>query len=335
MRISLLSDTAPPPINPRLQYCIEAMVFEEFDRNGDAIRTAIGNAGKLDASYLPNDIERDLKASLDLAGQTFDKLATIRETELAVDKAAPAYRPILRQVRRAEQDIAKIDVVLAEHRTRLSRIRDSEDNAEDRRQRLQERMADREAEREALAASIPAAWEETHKTFAVLQTDEDKARAEYRRGVDRAYEPIVEIIALLERTPELAELGEELKELGTQLGLPAADLEAKVQDLTKKLNPIPGTDDIRDELQAMRKLLRGSAADPAKLKEAYDEGAAPYESERARRTRAQSELLPGLTAYEASIRETIGLRKQPRLTEDSALEIARCASSHRDVSLNF
>jgi hypothetical protein len=336
MRISLLSDTAPPPINPRLQYCIETMVFNEFDRNGDAIRAAIDKAGKLDTGYLPKEMQRGLKSSLDLASATFDKLATIRSAEQAVDEAAPAYRPVLRTVRRIEQDVAKIDVVLAELTTRLNRVRDGERNADQRRQALKTRIAARKAERAALVATIPAGWEDIHKIFAKLQTAEDKARADYRRGVDKAYEPITEYIAVIEAAERLAPAVDTLKAMGPALDSEAPDvMEGKVQELVKQLNPVPGTSDIRDELSDLRKALKSRTPKPDKVREAYDKAVAALDADMAWRGRAAGELLPGLKTYEAAIRETIGLRKQPRLLKDAALEIASCSSSHRDISLNF
>ena len=53
------------------------------------------------------------------------------------------------------------------------------------------------------------------------------------------------------------------------------------------------------------------------------------------RRAAQATLLPGLQAYEASIRYSIGLRQQPRLPREQALELVGCTAQHRDISLSF
>ena len=66
-----------------------------------------------------------------------------------------------------------------------------------------------------------------------------------------------------------------------------------------------------------------------------DEAIAAYQADLAWRQRAAAELRGGLETYEAAIRETIGLRKQPRLPGDQAVAIASCNSGHRDISLNF
>jgi hypothetical protein len=60
-----------------------------------------------------------------------------------------------------------------------------------------------------------------------------------------------------------------------------------------------------------------------------------YEDELAWRQDALVEIEPGLSSYEAAIRDTIGLRQQPRLPDDIALRVAGCSADHRDVSLSF
>jgi len=65
------------------------------------------------------------------------------------------------------------------------------------------------------------------------------------------------------------------------------------------------------------------------------EGLKQFEAEVEWRQRAAQDLLAELVAYETAIRDTIGLRSQPRLNSDQATEVASCLSIHRDISLNF
>ena len=62
---------------------------------------------------------------------------------------------------------------------------------------------------------------------------------------------------------------------------------------------------------------------------------AKYDAQLVWRKRAVVELLPGLQQYDATIRDTIGLRQQPRLPREQALFVAACNAGHRDISLNF
>ena len=51
--------------------------------------------------------------------------------------------------------------------------------------------------------------------------------------------------------------------------------------------------------------------------------------------RAARELDFGLAAYEAALRETIGIRQLERLPTRIAKPVATCMSHHRDISLSF
>ena len=53
------------------------------------------------------------------------------------------------------------------------------------------------------------------------------------------------------------------------------------------------------------------------------------------RLRAKQQLLPVLNEFDALIRNNIGLRLQPGLTNDQAKNIAACLANHKDISLAF
>ena len=53
------------------------------------------------------------------------------------------------------------------------------------------------------------------------------------------------------------------------------------------------------------------------------------------RAKAEKELLPQLNKFDDSIKNTIGLRLQEKLTKEQAKYVAACRSTHTDVSLNF
>ena len=53
------------------------------------------------------------------------------------------------------------------------------------------------------------------------------------------------------------------------------------------------------------------------------------------RKKAEKELLPQLIIFDDSIKDTIGLRLQEKLTKEQAKFVAKCNSIHRDISLNF
>jgi len=60
-----------------------------------------------------------------------------------------------------------------------------------------------------------------------------------------------------------------------------------------------------------------------------------YLNEKEWRAVAEKKLLPQLVVFDNSIKDTIGLRLQERLTKEQAKFVASCRSIHRDISLNF
>ena len=46
-------------------------------------------------------------------------------------------------------------------------------------------------------------------------------------------------------------------------------------------------------------------------------------------------MLTGLSAYDQAIRMNIGLRQQPKLSKEQALDVAACMANPRDLTLQF
>ena len=67
----------------------------------------------------------------------------------------------------------------------------------------------------------------------------------------------------------------------------------------------------------------------------YETALAQWGAEIRWRSQAAQSVLPGLQAYQAALRGSIGLRLQPRLTDDQADYVAACQSTHKDLSLYF
>ncbi|NMM43989.1 TRAP transporter large permease subunit [Rhodospirillaceae bacterium KN72] len=339
-RMSLLSETAPPPANPRLQICIENYVEEQFAANGDSLRAAIDAARGWDMSGLPKPMQRDISKALDLASQSFGALADARATTAAIDEAAVDYRPILTETRRIEADIALHDKHIEEAQQEFDRAKRMEgDEAAERAARLTETLARLKAEREALLAAAPENWEAAHKEFAKLLSAEKKAYLGYRRTVDSAYEPIAVAIRTLKGGEELQALQETVAGLaGTIREKTPEEVEDAFKDVESMVGDVEGAGDIRTALSKARRAMRVTSSNPADPETALQEHANAMELLKADiewRTEAASSLLAQMEAYEEAIRSTIGLRQQQRLPREVALYVASCNSGHRDISLYF
>ncbi|MBB98145.1 MAG: C4-dicarboxylate ABC transporter permease [Rhodobacteraceae bacterium] len=335
-RSSLLSETAPPPLNPRLQYCMENYVQEQFAENGADIRAAIQTAKALDLSYVPEDLREDLAESFDKAEESLTLMSQIAEAEAAVAVAAVDYRPLHVTVRAIERDIRRIDERITDLELIVRRSGEGQIYSAARGERATRQIEDLKTDRAALVAQIPAAWEDTHSTFAKIQGAENQARRDYRRAVDDAYEPLGELMKVISDVDRLAASEDALRGLAQELETmePEAFVE-RVTDVRGIFSDIEGARDVRSAVNDARSAMRSRTPDREAARAAIAEAITLFEADMAWRQRAKQELLPQLMAYNDAIKDTIGLRGQPALPREQALYVAACNSSHRDVSLSF
>ncbi|MDH3669431.1 MAG: TRAP transporter large permease subunit, partial [Paracoccaceae bacterium] len=335
-RISLTSDTAPPPQNPRLQYCLEDYLFQQFDARETELMAAIGGARRLDLSYLPKDMQKNAARAFERAGETFALVADVRAAEAAVAAKAGAYTPLRDRVRDIQRDIARINARIEEAESRIARMSSATEEEQATLPAVEAEVRDLEARRKDLRARIPESWAERSDAIQALQKEGENARGAYRRNVDGAYGPISEIVTIIAATDllEAARDGmEDLKDI-----VESADPETaaeRINEVARAVGKIDGAGDIRSLLSKARRAIRGKTPEPDKALELIDMALAEHAAEMAWRRQAKTDLLPGLEAYEVAIRDTIGLRQQPRLPVQQVKEIVGCLSQHRDISLNF
>ncbi|MEM7524080.1 MAG: TRAP transporter large permease subunit [Pseudomonadota bacterium] len=335
-RVSLLSETAPPPRNPQLQFCLAHYVHEELENDGGATLAAIAAARTLDFSPLPGDAAKDLAKGLDQAEKAIALLAESIEAESAVEEAAAAYRPLLRQVRRLEKDARKIETRASVLKKSAGRLRDASEA--DAKAALEARIAALEAEQAAILAQIPEEWEETYAAFSDLTKAESDARTGYQRGGDQAWEAASDALAILDATPGFTALKADLEGLRAVIeGADAEDPEAAedaVDDVEDQFGDLAGADDVKKALAKARRALKSRGFDRDKALENYEDALAAYTAQIGWRAEAEG-LRPGLQAFTSAIADTLGARMQQGLSRDQALYLASCTAAHRDISLNF
>ena len=84
--MQLTAETAPPPINPRLQYCIENYVFDQYQQDELKIRQSIATMAMADLSYLPDDLRNQLVKTNTAADKVFDYVANVRIAEADISQ---------------------------------------------------------------------------------------------------------------------------------------------------------------------------------------------------------------------------------------------------------
>ncbi|MGI9364038.1 MAG: TRAP transporter large permease subunit, partial [Rhizobiaceae bacterium] len=181
-RLSFLSETAPPPRNPRIQYCVEEYIHDKLTSGDDKLVSATQTARSLDASFLPKNVAKDFLAGFDGVEKTRELLIAAKAAEQKVEEAAVAYRPIHTLVRALQRDARALDREIGVWETALTRA-----PTDAAKQRLEQSIADAKKEKDELLAQVPADWEETRAAFSKLTAEESKIRNQFRRAADNTY----------------------------------------------------------------------------------------------------------------------------------------------------
>lgn len=335
-RVSLSVETAPPPINPRLQYCIEEHLFEYYDSHGEELRGQVDALRGANLSVLPEKRQQALNKSLDQTLQTFDLVAQVRQAETDRIDYEPEYRPLHHQVRGLQSQQRRIESNIEEMEQDLMRISQNESPDKKTLNKIEAEIEKAKTAISELQIQIPESWAEANKSYIELDKAEKKARRSYRSSVDQAYETIAELRGVLDGAEDLANLEQQLAALdGAIMNNPAEEAMALIKESERALTTIGGTSAIKSKLSKARRALKGKKADPEKAVQELREGLEIYAAEVDWRARAAAELAPDLASYDNAIKESIGLRQQQRLFPDQIKAVAACLSVHRDRSLQF
>lgn len=335
-RVYLTSETAPPPKNPRLSYCIEDMLFKQYAVRETELQGAISKAKALNISYVPDRQRTKLTEGLQSASDTFKRIETIGRAETALNAFTPAYTPIHHRARRIEASVRRKEAEIAERDDDLRRATRGGGGDEAVIRKIRADISELTAEAKAIKATLPADWKEQRKQYVALANAAKKARAQYRRTVDDAYEPIAETVKIIQQADQLAAIEDELRSLEATLkDQPIEQAVLAFRAAERLFNGITGASHVKSRFSRARRDLTRRTPNIERAQKSLQQGLERYANEVAWRKRAATELLPGLTEYEVAIHDTIGLRSQSRLNGDQAIEVAGCLSVHRDISLNF
>ncbi|MGF1650594.1 MAG: TRAP transporter large permease subunit [Hyphomicrobiaceae bacterium] len=332
-RGSLLAETAPPPQNPRLQHCIEQIILPRYVQDGDALRAAIARAKNLDVSYLPDTLRQEFTGSLTAAERVFGLADALRSATAEVDAATPAYRPLHDQARSIQRRALLVEAGKRRLEQRLVR---SFGMSEEEKAEIRADIEQVEADVKAILATLPADWTVRHEAFVKLQTAQTTARRNLQRGTEQAYEPLLKLKRTIDSTEDLGQFQDVISALPNKVGTaPIDQLAEELRALGTQLARIEGATGIVAALNQARRALGGRTPNREQAGERLAEAASLYESDIAWRTRAARELRADLNVYNDAVKDTIGLRSQPRMGRDLALSVAACQANHRDVSLSF
>jgi tripartite ATP-independent transporter DctM subunit len=337
-RTYLTSETAPPPNNPRLQLCLEGMVFSEYSIQQSAIRQAIKEVSSLDTAYFPENYERNLNESLKGMETVFEVVDEVRKAGQELQQYLPEYEVMHRQVRFTQLAARKLERKIEALQDDISRLRyaDEVDEVDEGKiQDFEQQIARYHSEQEDLLAQVPEEWQPAREKYLDLSKQETQARNSYRLLVDDTYTVIQDTTDMIEHAPALQQLKPQLEALYQVIR--EQDIEAamdQIKHTESALSDIKNAHPVKSKLSKARRALKRSAdrdAAAGNLNEALE----LLDQETSWRTRAKQEFLPGLNIFNEAIKNNIGLRMQTRMNTDQAENVAACLAHHKDVSLAF
>ncbi|MDP6166443.1 MAG: TRAP transporter large permease subunit [Gammaproteobacteria bacterium] len=334
-RTYLTSESAPPPMNPRIQPCLEAEVLQYYGANQQVLQTAIEAMAQAKVTYLPENVRTLLGTSLQQASSVFEQVDTIYAAEAQLAAYVPDYRPLHVEARTIEAAIRRGESDLKQLAIDIRRLEDTPEDLQ-RKQVLAERVVVLEAKTTDLQTSIPDTWQVARAEYVRLSKAETKARREYRRTVDESYQTILDLQLVISEVGALAASVPFVEALYTVI----AEQEAKaamdaIKLQEKALGELAGVSKAKSKLSKARRALKGSKYNPDKAREYLDEAMTMLQEQVIWRQRAATELMPALVTYDQAIAGSIGLRLQERMPISLAKTVSACMSNHKDISLHF
>ena len=126
-RFYLSSYNAPPPMNPRLTYCVEKHLAEAFDEQQTEINVALTALQSADFSSLPKKLRSSVEDGTKAASNLYANLEAVASAQAELDLAELDYAALQTPVREIERDVRKIDNRLK----RLKSMRQTTDDTEE------------------------------------------------------------------------------------------------------------------------------------------------------------------------------------------------------------
>lgn len=336
-RTYLTSENAPPPINPKLQQCMEEDLFVYYDLNEESIRNGVDQFSQTNFDYLPEKLKKSLEASQTKVLGTFQMVKNIQTLQKDFDDFNQEYKSLHFQVRSIQKEIRTLDQEHEELKQRKNRlIRSKQDALQEELNRIDETIKTLEEIKTEKLEQVPDNWKSQRALFEKQNKDLRSTRMKYRRNVDEAYEPIKTIKAILKDTDALRNQRNKIESIGQIIMQQEPDVAMKqIKLIEKELGNIEGSSSIKSKISKARRALKGKNSDREKANKFWKEALTIFDKEMQWRQKALSGLSQPLDAYDSLIKDSIGLRSQKKLGLEQAKSIAVCKSSHQDISLNF
>jgi hypothetical protein len=332
-RTYLTSHVAPPPMNPKLQTCLQEYKFYIYNNEEQKIRAAIKGFQQLVPSNLPNDKLDIFEEHFENALGTFALVKKLQKTEEKYNLFTEDYRDLHFSSRKKEKKIRKIENRISKLE---SEIRNLDKDKVAAKNKIELKIEDYKLEIDEITKQIPENWKSKNKEFNIIHKAKNTQTKRYKKNVDEAYDNLEQIAMFIKDHEKLNELSPDVNNLKSNISNEDYENSISIIDsLFEKIGEISGTEEFANRLDDLYSLLDSEEKELNKISDASSEVFMLYYKEVEWRRDAAVNLMPELEKYNLVIKHNIGLRLQSRLTKDQAKFVAKCNSIHRDISLNF
>jgi tripartite ATP-independent transporter DctM subunit len=332
-RTYLTSHVAPPPMNPKLQHCLQDYKFAIYNNEEQKIIAAITGFQQLVPPNLPNDKLDIFEEHFENALGTFALVKKLQKTEEEYNLFAKDYRDLHFSVRKKEKKIRKTNKRIEKLKSEIRNL--EKDNVAEK-NKIELKIEDYKLEIDEIKKQIPENWLSRNKEFEIIQKAKNTQTKRYRKNVDQAYDNLDQIAIFIKDHEKLNELSSDINNLKKNIVNEDYENSISIIDgLFEKLGEISGTEEFANKLDDLYSLLDSEEKDFNKISDVSSEALILFDNEVKWRKDAEENLMSELEKYNLVIKNNIGLRLQSRLTKDQAKFVAKCNSIHRDISLNF
>ncbi len=332
-RVYLTSNVAPPPMNPKLQYCLQEYKFANFETNGDQIKTSINEFDDIILANLPADKLSYFQRHVDNSKYSFELVDEVKSAQSIYDDYAIDYRDLHFKTRKKQKKILKLNKKIDKYKAEIRNL-DDEDVSD--KNKILQKIENVKLEIEEIQNTIPQEWKSKNDEFNKINKAKNLAVKKYKKTVDNAYEDLLLIKEFINHGERFEELSQDMKLLKSKIDNRGyIDAIEFIDNIFEKVGEISGSDEFADKLDYLITLMDEDEVDFEKLQSSANDTYVLFQQEIDWRKNFKKKYMDKINAHDKIISETIGLRLQSKLTKEQAIYVSRCNSIHRDISLNF
>jgi hypothetical protein len=332
-RVYLTSKVAPPPMNPKLQYCLQEYKFANYTNNEEIIKNSINDFDGIILANLPADKLSYFQRHVDNSNYTFELVEEVKNTQAIYNDYAVDYKDLHFKTRKKQKKISKLNKKIDKLK---AEIRNLDDDEVSDKNKIKQKIENVKLEIDEVANSISDNWKSKNDEFNKINKAKNIAVKKYRKTADNAYDDLMLIKLFILDGEKFEELSNDIKILKSKIDnrsyLNAIE---DIDNMFDKVGEISGSDEFADKLDYLITLMDEDEKDPEQIQKIANDTYLHFDKEVSWRKEFNKKYMDRINAHLQALSETIGLRLQQKLTKEQAIYVSKCNSVHRDISLNF